>query len=137
MRLDPLSPRQRSERMSKIRQADTKPEMCVRRLVRGMGFRYRLHVKSLPGHPDLVFMSRQKVIFVHGCFWHQHGCGRYRMPRSNREFWEPKLASNAERDKVTLTLLAQDGWKVLVIWECQIKDMDKLKLRIVEFLEQQ
>lgn len=120
--------------MSRIRQTDTKPEMRVRRLVHGMGFRYRLHVKSLPGHPDLVFRSRRKVIFVHGCFWHQHGCRQYRMPRTKREFWEPKLASNVERDKVALTRLEHDGWGVLVIWECQMKDMDQLKLRVAEFL---
>ena len=134
MRHDPLSPRERSERMSRIRQTDTKPEMRVRRLVHGMGFRYRLHVNSLPGHPDLVFRSRRKVIFVHGCFWHQHGCRQYRMPRTKRDFWEPKLASNVERDKVALARLEHDGWEVLVVWECQMKDMEQLKLRIAEFL---
>ena len=134
MRHDPLSPRERSERMSRIRQTDTKPEMRVRRLVHGMGFRYRLHVNSLPGHPDLVFRSRRKVIFVHGCFWHQHGCRQYRMPRTKRDFWEPKLASHVERDKVALARLEHDGWEVLVVWECQMKDMEQLKLRIAEFL---
>jgi len=100
VRFDPLTAAERSERMSRIRNADTKPEMIVRRLVHGMGYRYRLHVKNLPGNPDLVFPSRHKVIFVHGCFWHQHGCRQYRMPRTKRDFWLAKLASNKSRDTI-------------------------------------
>jgi DNA mismatch endonuclease (patch repair protein) len=134
MRYDPLSPSERSERMSKIRPIDTKPEMLVRRIIHGMGFRYRLHVRTLPGHPDLVFRSRKKVIFVHGCFWHQHGCNQYRMPKTKQQFWETKLASNAERDRVSLTRLTQDGWSVLVVWECQMRNTDALKSALAEFL---
>ena len=96
---DPLTSSERSERMSRIRNADTKPEMFVRRMVHGMGYRYRLHAPDLPGHPDLVFRSRRKVIFVHGCFWHQHGCRQYRQPRTKRSFWEPKLEGNKKRDQ--------------------------------------
>jgi DNA mismatch endonuclease (patch repair protein) len=134
MRHDPLTPAERSERMSRVRSVDTKPEMRVRRLVHGMGYRYRLHVRTLPGLPDLVFRSRRKVIFVHGCFWHQHGCSHYRMPRTRRRFREPKLASNAERDRVSLIRLAQDGWGVLVVWECQTRNADELRRVVAEFM---
>ena len=97
---DPLSPEERSERMSRVRSSDTKPELAVRRVVFRMGYRYRLHVSDLPGKPDIVFRSRKCVIFVHGCFWHQHGCRHYRMPRTKKEFWEPKLAKNKVRDTI-------------------------------------
>jgi DNA mismatch endonuclease (patch repair protein) len=136
-RFDPLTPAERSERMSRIRNTDTKPEMIVRRLVHGMSYRYRLHAPELPGHPDLVFRPRRKVIFVHGCFWHQHGCRQYRQPRTNRSFWEPKLEGNRERDKINQKKLSAMGWKFLVIWECELQNMDKLKKRITEFLEKE
>jgi|AVFP01.1.fsa_nt_gi DNA mismatch endonuclease (patch repair protein) len=131
---DPLTPAERSERMSLIRNADTKPEMIVRRLIHGMGYRYRLHSKDLPGHPDLVFRPRKKVVFVHGCFWHQHGCRQYRQPRSKRTFWLPKLEGNKERDKINQEKLRLMGWKFLVIWECELQNTDKLEKRITEFL---
>ena len=134
-RSDPLSPRQRSERMSRIRNSDTKPEMAIRRIVHGMGYRYRLHVRDLPGKPDLVFRRKKKVIFVHGCFWHQHGCNHYRMPKSKRDFWLPKLRKNTERDKKVSDLLTAQGWNILVVWECQLKDKDYLKQSIKEFLK--
>jgi len=134
MSLDPLSKEERSERMSKIRSHNTKPEISVRRLVYGLGYRYRLHAKELPGHPDLVFRPKRKVIFVHGCYWHQHGCGHYRMPKSRTEYWLPKLAKNIERDKHNINQLERDGWKVLVIWECEIKEVDQLTRKIQEFL---
>lgn len=134
-RYDPLSQSERSERMSRIHHADTKIELAVRRLVHGMGYRYRLHVKDLPGHPDLVFRSRKKVIFVHGCFWHQHGCNQYRMPKSRIAFWGPKLGKNLERDQKTLDMLLEKGWSVLIIWECEMKDAKALRDRIRNFLE--
>ncbi|MDX8410370.1 MAG: DNA mismatch endonuclease Vsr [Mariprofundaceae bacterium] len=134
MRYDPLSEEQRSERMSRIRRADTKPEMTVRRLVHGMGYRYRLHAKELPGHPDLVFRPRKKVIFVHGCFWHQHGCSQYRMPKSRKEFWLPKLRKNVERDQYVYQQLETRGWGILLIWECQLKNTISLRQHIKEFL---
>ena len=120
--------------MSRIRNADTKPEMVVRRLVHGMGYRYRLHGKDLPGRPDLVFRPRKKVIFVHGCFWHQHGCNQYRMPKSKRDFWLPKLERNVERDRRTYKELSKLGWEFLIIWECQLKDTESLRHHIEEFL---
>lgn len=123
--------------MSRVRGRDTKPEMLVRRLTHGMGYRYRLHRRGLPGSPDLVFPSRMKVIFVHGCFWHQHldpGCKLARLPKSKLDFWGPKLETNRERDERNLVLLAELGWDVLVIWECQTKNREELQARIGGFL---
>jgi len=134
-RFDPLTPAERSERMSRIRNTDTKPEMIVRRIVHGLGYRYRLHASDLPGHPDLVFRPRRKVIFVHGCFWHQHGCRQYRQQRTKRSFWEPKLEGNKERDQINQKKLSAMGWKFLVIWECELQNTEKLRKRISEFLE--
>lgn len=111
--------------------------MAVRRLVHGMGYRYRLHGKTLPGKPDLVFASRRKVIFVHGCFWHQHpkaGCLDGRPPRSNRGYWRPKLARNKERDRLAQAALKKLGWSVCVIWECETKNEARLKRRLIAFL---
>lgn len=132
---DPLTPAERSERMSRIRSSDTKPEMIVRQLVHGMGYRYRLHARDLPGHPDLVFRPRKKVIFVNGCFWHQHGCRQYRQPRTKRSFWDPKLARNKARDAKVQRELRQLGWRVMVIWECKVKEEDVLRNRIIKFLD--
>lgn len=102
-----------------------------------MGYRYRLHKKDLPGKPDLVFSSRKKVIFVHGCFWHRHAdpnCRLARLPKSRLDFWLPKLVSNAERDAKTQERLEAMGWQVMVLWECQVRDTEALKTRISEFL---
>lgn len=131
---DPLTPAQRSERMSRIKCGNTKPELAVRKLVYSLGFRYRLHSRKLPGRPDLVFAKKKKVIFVHGCFWHQHGCSQYRMPKSRLEFWKPKLIANAMRDKASQRKLRELGWGVMVVWECQIKKNDRLHKRILKFL---
>jgi DNA mismatch endonuclease, patch repair protein len=132
---DPLSPAERSERMRLIRRADTKPEMVVRRLVHALGYRYRLHSSSLPGHPDLVFTSRKKVIFVHGCFWHQHmKCRQYRMPKSRLEFWLPKLQGNRRRDAANQRKLDDLGWDALIIWECQLRKRNILTNRVRRFL---
>lgn len=126
----------RSRTMRAVKGRDTGPEMIVRRLAHGMGYRYRLHRKDLPGKPDLAFPSRRKVIFVHGCFWHQHHCARgARSPKSNREYWIPKLRRNKERDERNQRLLRESGWDALVIWECEMKDRDVLRDRIAGFLE--
>lgn len=135
VRYDPLTEDARSERMSRVRGVDTKPELVVRRLVHRMGYRYRLHADGLPGTPDLAFRARRKVIYVHGCFWHQHGCRQYRMPRTRAGFWEPKLQSNKSRDAKVQREIRGLGWKVLVIWECQIKNLVRLQGRIATFLE--
>ena len=134
-RYDPLTQAERSERMSRIRNADTKPEMIVRRLVYGIGYRYRLHVRDLPGNPDLVFRPRKMVIFVHGCFWHQHGCRQYRQPRTKRAFWDPKLARNKARDMAVRKHLRRLGWKTLTVWECQLRRVPQLADKIKRFLE--
>jgi DNA mismatch endonuclease (patch repair protein) len=134
-RYDPLTKAERSERMSRIRNADTEPEMIVRRLVHGMGYRFRLHARDLPGNPDLVFRPRKKVIFVHGCFWHQHGCRQYRQPRTKRAFWEPKLARNKLRDAEVRKMLQMQGWKTMTVWECQLRRTGQLATRLTRLLE--
>ena len=134
---DTLDPDQRSNRMSRIRGKDTGPEMVVRRITHGMRYRYRLHVKDLPGCPDLVFRKRRRVIFVHGCFWHRHpdpSCKLARLPKSRLDFWLPKLERNAERDSENIRKLKSMGWDVLVIWECQLKDQTSLREQIRAFL---
>ncbi len=135
--MDTLTPAQRSERMSRVRSKDTKPELLVRSLVHRMGFRYRLHDRSLPGNPDLVFPSRGKIIFVHGCFWHRHGmrCGFTRWPKSKLAFWRPKLERNRQRDKFVRKELRELGWQVLVVWECQLKKGEFLAEKLRAFLE--
>lgn len=135
---DTLSPSERSTRMSLVRNRDTKPELVVRRLIHGLGYRYRLHQGDLPGKPDLVFRSRHKVIFVHGCFWHRHlapDCKLARLPKSRLEFWLPKLEGNRERDVRNQALLESAGWGVLVVWECELRDMAQLEAKIISFLE--
>jgi DNA mismatch endonuclease (patch repair protein) len=136
-RMDTLGPSQRSERMSRVRGKDTVPELMVRRLVHGMGYRYRLHRRDLPGRPDLVFATRRKVIFVHGCFWHRHGdsaCKLARLPKSRLEFWLPKLEANKARDAANQERLLSMAWNFLVIWECQLAERALLEERIRGFL---
>ena len=131
---DNLSPELRSRVMARIRSVDTLPEMKVRRLVHGMGYRYRLHRRDLPGTPDLVFPGRRKIIFVHGCFWHQHGCRRGSRPTSNQDFWNRKLDGNVLRDRANIAALERTGWSVLVIWECETKDVEAVTPRLDAFL---
>ncbi|MEM7730596.1 MAG: DNA mismatch endonuclease Vsr [Pseudomonadota bacterium] len=135
---DILTPDQRSERMSRVRSKDTKPEMRVRRLVHGMGYRYRLHRRDLPGKPDLVFPGRRKVIFVHGCFWHRHpspACKLARLPKSRLDFWIPKFEANTARDARNLKKISDMGWAFLVVWECETKNIETLRERLRAFLE--
>lgn len=130
-----LSKAQISARMRRIRKKDTKPELVVRRLVHRLGFRFRLHRNDLPGTPDLVFVSRKKVILVHGCFWHQHSCALgSKQPRANPDYWLPKLARNVSRDAANQRLLAEQGWDTLVVWECETRADGNLVERIVPFL---
>ncbi len=115
--------------MAHIRSRDTKPELRVRKALHAAGLRYRLNDRRLPGTPDLVFPSRHVVLFVHGCFWHRHkGCKAARLPKSHREFWVPKLAGNAKRDKRKRTELLKLGWKVMVIWECETRNQKTLSV---------
>lgn len=135
--MDKLNPEQRSANMRAIRSKDMAPELMVRKLVHGMGYRYRLHRRELPGKPDLVFVARRKVIFVHGCFWHQHNsakCSDSRLPKSNQEYWNPKLERNTARDRQQVAALKRLGWKVLVVWECETKHPSRLVKRLQTFL---
>ena len=121
--------------MAAIRSKDTSPELAIRKMVYALGYRYRLHDPKLPGKPDLVFSSRRKALFVHGCFWHRHnGCGRATIPKTRREFWEAKLSRNVLRDKRNLRLLRKLGWKVLTAWQCELENPTKLRKRLDEFL---
>ncbi|QUP52264.1 DNA mismatch endonuclease Vsr [Ralstonia syzygii] len=134
--MDSVSVARRSEIMAQVRSRDTKPELLVRRLIYAMGYRYRLHAKDLLGKPDLVFRSRRKVVFVHGCFWHRHpGCALARLPKSRREFWLPKLEANRERDIKNERALQDAGWNTLIVWECELSDLVKLKKKIKDFLD--
>ena len=121
--------------MSRIRSKDTGPEWTVRRMIHAMGFRYRLHVKNLPGKPDIVLPRHRKVILVHGCFWHAHGCrvGGH-TPATHKKFWKAKFANNVHRDQAALRRLWQAGWKTLVVWECETKDPDRLRTLLTAFL---
>lgn len=135
---DTLTPSERSQRMKLVRGKNTAPEMLVRRLVHSMGFRYRLHGRDLPGRPDLVFAGLGKLIFVHGCFWHRHQSSRCclaRLPKSRLDFWLPKLESNRIRDDKNERALRKLGWKILVVWECQLSDKEQLKNKLRRFLE--
>jgi DNA mismatch endonuclease (patch repair protein) len=118
--------------MAAVKSKDTTPEMIVRR----MGYRYRLHVQSLPGNPDLVFPRLRKVLFVSGCFWHSHCCGRCRIPAARRDYWINKLERNAIRDKRVQRALRRQGWSVMVAWECQMQPtrLDQLQVRLGRFL---
>ena len=120
--------------MSRVRGRDTKPEMRVRSLTHAMGYRYRLHRRDLPGNPDLVFPARRSVVFVHGCFWHRHACRKASTPKSNTAFWEAKFAANVRRDRRNVELLAEAGWQVLVLWECELRDERGVRERIANFL---
>ena len=123
--------------MARIRGKDTKPELLVRRLLHGLGYRYRLHRRALPGTPDLVFPGRRKVVLVHGCFWHRHeGCKHAAgLPRTRRDFWEAKFARNRERDIENARELAALGWAHHVVWECEAKDRGALTARLRAFLD--
>lgn len=121
--------------MSKIRSRDTSPEMAVRRMVHSMGFRYRLHVRTLPGKPDIVLKRLQKIIEVRGCFWHQHqGCIDSHIPKTREEYWRPKLTRNRQRDRQNTMLLRRLGWQVLIVWECEVKNPEALYTRLDHYL---
>lgn len=125
----------RSENMRRIRSKDTTPEMTVRRLLHGLGYRYRLHRKDIPGKPDIVIAGRRKAIFIHGCFWHQHSaCREGRPPKSNDMYWRPKLERNQQRDRQNLEALTALGWTVMVVWECEVESDSGLPERLVRFL---
>lgn len=133
---DVLTPAQRSFNMSRIRNRDTRPEMIVRSIVHGLGYRYRLHKSDLPGKPDVVLVRHRKIIDVHGCFFHMHKCRYGRVvPATNARFWKAKRLSNVERDRRNLGVLKREGWRVMIVWECETKNGEKLAKRIRKFLE--
>ena len=135
---DNLTREERSERMRRVRSRNTKPEMAVRRLLYSLGYRYRVHPPDIPGKPDIAFKGRRKLIFVHGCFWHRHedpACKLARLPKSRLDFWLPKLNANRERDKRLRNRLFKEGWRILVVWECEMRDKEQLRNKLVRFLE--
>ena len=136
--VDTLTPQQRSERMSRVKGKDTKPEILVRKLAHSMGYRFRLHRKDLPGSPDLVFPVRRKVIFVHGCFWHGHeNCRRGQRPKTRTKFWKEKIETNRRRDSRVRAELENLGWAILVVWECQLTSLEELTAKLRTFLDMQ
>lgn len=132
--MDTVDKETRSKIMGSVRQRDTGPELCLRKALHRMGFRYRLHDKKLPGSPDLVFPKYKAVIFVHGCFWHRHGCKKTTTPSSRNEFWEAKFKANVERDSKNVRDLEGAGWRVMIVWECELNKfvegdlLEKIKL---------
>lgn len=133
--MDVHSLEKRSFNMSKIKGKNTRPEMSVRRWLWKNGYRYRLHSSDLPGKPDIVFRSKQAVIFIHGCFWHRHGCKYSSMPKTHQDFWMSKFQHNIERDRKNLALLKSEKWEVLILWECEIKKWECLaEPKLKEFL---
>lgn len=133
--MDKLTPERRSANMSRIRSRNTLPEMIVRRIIHGMGYRYRLHVTELPGKPDIVLPRLKRIVDVRGCFWHQHpGCIDSHVPKSRLAYWQPKLKRNQQRDKSNEKKLRELGWSVCVIWECEVKATRKIAKRLHQFL---
>ena len=135
-RLDPLSPTERSERMGRVKGRNTNPELMVRSLLTRLGYRYRIHYRELPGRPDIAFPGRRKVIWVHGCFWHRHhGCSLARLPKTRADFWVPKLEGNKLRDGQHQEKVRSLGWEVMLIWECELRDLPALKSKVEQYLE--
>lgn len=135
--MDVLTRQQRSYNMSRIKGKDTKPELLVRKLLWANGYRYRLHSAKLPGKPDIVLPKYHAVIFVHGCFWHLHGCRFSIMPATRHEFWEKKLKGNKQHDTLVFEKLRDVGWRVMIVWECALKkkeDLDIVAQRIISWL---
>ena len=131
---DNLPPEVRSRIMASVPQENTGPEMCVRRMLHRLGYRYALHRRDLPGRPDLVFAPRRKVVFVHGCFWRGHACRKGRLPTSRVDYWSDKIRKNRTRDERNVNDLEADGWDVCIVWECETSDRNSLKRRLVHFL---
>ncbi len=128
--MDVVSPEVRSRMMSSIRGKNTQPELIVRSLVHRLGLRFRLHGKGLPGRPDLVLSRHRTVILVHGCFWHRHSCGLAAVPRTRPEFWAAKFDANVRRDARNRAALEALGWRIVEVWECEVRDLESLAMRI-------
>ena len=132
--VDRVSAKRRSAIMARVKTKNTGPELAVRRLLHGFGYRFRLHRSDLPGSPDLAFPGRKKVVFVHGCFWHGHNCRWGRLPKSKLRYWAPKIESNRARDRANASALRRSGWRMSVVWQCELKKLPALKQKLVEFL---
>lgn len=120
--------------MQSVKQKNTKPELVVRQLLHRLGYRFRLHRKDLPGRPDIVLPRHRKAIFVHGCFWHWHGCPKGQLPKSRLDYWLPKLEGNVNRDRTKIEQIESLGWDILVVWQCETGDLDKLAVRLEAFV---
>jgi DNA mismatch endonuclease, patch repair protein len=129
--MDVLTPEQRHRCMANVKSRNTKPEIVLRKALFSRGLRYRLHVKRLPGTPDLVFPKYRAVLFVHGCFWHGHGCRLFVVPATNREFWVQKIDGNRSRDEQAIRALRGMGWRVMTVWECAVRGLDRLPLDVL------
>ncbi len=134
---DTRTPEQRRRIMQAVKTTGTGPEMIVRRALFSLGYRYRLHSKRLPGRPDIVFHGRRKAIFVHGCFWHGHGCAKGRLPKSRLDYWGPKIVANCNRDARNVADLSALGWEVLTVWQCETLDLEALSERLTHFMDSQ
>lgn len=132
--MDTRTPEQRRRIMQSVGQKNTKPEVALRRVLHRLGYRYRIHRKDLPGRPDLVFPSRKKVVFVHGCFWHGHNCSKGRLPKSRPEFWVPKIEGNKARDARAIDRLTEMGWETHVVWQCEMKYPERVAEDLATFL---
>lgn len=133
--VDRLDPERRSRLMRQVKGKNTRPEMVVRSLLHRLGYRFRLHRKDLPGTPDIVFPSRRIALFVHGCFWHGHGCRIGQLPKSRLDYWKPKIEANAERDRRKQAALTSEGWRVAVVWQCELADKEALTEKLRSILE--
>jgi DNA mismatch endonuclease (patch repair protein) len=131
---DTRTKEQRSRIMKSVGARDTGPELTVRRLLHRLGYRYRLHARDLPGRPDIIFPGRRKVIFIHGCFWHGHGCGKGKLPKSRAEYWTAKIKGNRDRDARAVARLEDAGWQSLSVWQCELKSLEKIDRALREFL---
>jgi DNA mismatch endonuclease (patch repair protein) len=133
--MDHVTQEKRSWLMSRVSSKNTKPEIAVRRLLHSLGYRFRIHYKSLRGTPDIVFTKRKKIVFIHGCFWHGHdGCRYAKLPASRTAFWAEKMARNRERDQQVYEALERQGWKLMIVWQCELKRKDELIEKLVKFL---
>jgi len=133
---DRVSAKQRTKIMASVGTHDTGPELLLRKALHRLGYRYRTHYRKLPGKPDVAFPRLRKVIFVHGCFWHGHRCRWGRLPKSRLEYWGPKIAANRARDRRVIRALRRSGWEVLVVWQCELRDPERLLPRVLVFLGQ-
>ena len=136
IKMDNKTALQRSENMKRIQSKDSIAELTVRRVIHRMGYRFRLHSNRMPGRPDIVLPRHNKIVFVNGCFWHQHkGCPDGHLPKSNQDYWKPKLNKNVSRDRKNYSELKKQGWRILVVWACEIGNLRKLRKKICRFLE--